>query len=143
METKRDLNPIHAVENMTSEVFGHHHKLTLGQRAADQITTIVGSWKFIIFQSIILVIWIIKNITAWINHWDPYPFILLNLVLSFQAAYAAPIIMMSQNRQETKDRLRGQLDYETDVKAEQQIELIKEHLKKLEQEKIDKILEIL
>jgi uncharacterized membrane protein len=80
---------------------------------------------------------------AWVNHWDPYPFILLNLLLSFQAAYAAPIIMMSQNRQEAKDRIRGQLDYETDVKAEQQIELIKEHLKKLEQEKIDKILAIL
>jgi uncharacterized membrane protein len=121
----------------------HQEKLKVGDRIADGVAKTVGSWRFITIQSIILVVWLIVNIMAWVNHWDPYPFILLNLLLSFQAAYAAPIIMMSQNRQEAKDRIRGQLDYETDVKAEQQIELIKEHLKKLEQEKIDKILAIL
>lgn len=121
----------------------HQEKLKVGDRIADSVAKTVGSWRFITIQSIILVIWLIINITAWVEHWDPYPFILLNLMLSFQAAYAAPIIMMSQNRQEAKDRLRGQLDYETDVKAEQQIELIKERLKKLEEEKIDKILQVL
>ena len=121
----------------------HQEKLKVGDRIADGVAKTVGSWRFITIQSIILVIWLIINITAWVEHWDPYPFILLNLMLSFQAAYAAPIIMMSQNRQEAKDRIRGQLDYETDVKAEQQIELIKERLKKLEEEKIDRILQVL
>jgi uncharacterized membrane protein len=73
-------------------------------------------------MSIVLAAWITFNVIAWVEHWDPYPFILLNLALSFQAAYAAPVIMMSQNRQEAKDRLRAQNDYETDLKAEAHIE---------------------
>jgi uncharacterized membrane protein len=66
---------------------------------ADRVAETVGSWCFIIIQSVLLGIWIMLNMIAFIRHWDPFPFILLNLVLSFQAAYAAPIIMMSQNRQ--------------------------------------------
>jgi len=77
-----------------------------GQRVADRFAAVMGSWPFIIGQSIILVAWVVLNIAAWVQHWDPYPFILLNLMLSFQAAYAAPIIMMSQNRQEERDRQR-------------------------------------
>src|SRR5439155_16859552 len=72
--------------------------LTLGQRIADGVAATMGSWRFIIVQSLLLAIWIVLNVTELIfRAWDPYPFILLNLALSFQAAYAAPIIMMSQN----------------------------------------------
>jgi uncharacterized membrane protein len=88
----------------------------------------MGSWKFIIIQSIILACWLILNITAWVYHWDPYPFILMNLVLSMQAAYAAPIIMMSQNRQATKDRLEVHNDFLVNQKAEEEIRAILEHL---------------
>ncbi|MFZ2976015.1 MAG: DUF1003 domain-containing protein [Candidatus Moraniibacteriota bacterium] len=118
-------------------------KSTLGQRAADRITKIVGSWKFIIIQSIILTIWIILNVTAWINHWDPYPFILLNLMLSFQAAYTAPIILMSENREMERDRKKEEIDLATDRKAEREIAEIKLQLDYLEKEKIDKILALL
>ena len=92
-----------------------------GQRIADRVTRTVGSWRFIITQSCILVIWLILNVLSWIQHWDPYPFILLNLVLSFQAAYTAPIIMMSQNRQSLKDRLQADEDYRVNRQAEQEI----------------------
>ncbi|PIP28407.1 MAG: hypothetical protein COX29_01430 [Candidatus Moranbacteria bacterium CG23_combo_of_CG06-09_8_20_14_all_35_22] len=110
---------------------------------ANKITKAVGSWKFIIFQSILLAIWIILNITAWINHWDPYPFILLNLVLSFQAAYTAPVILMSENRQANRDRQKEALDLATDRKAEREIEEIKIQLDRLEKNKIDQILDII
>ena len=97
------------------EHFEHHHvpiknvneafekQLTFGQRTSDRVANIVGSWSFIIVQSIFLSLWIILNVAAVIHHWDPYPFILMNLVLSMQAAYTAPIIMMSQNRQAERD----------------------------------------
>ena len=81
---------------------------TLGQRVADQLAILMGSWTFMIVQSIILAFWIALNVAAWMRHWDRYPFILLNLALSFQAAYAAPIIMMSQNRPAAKDRLMAE-----------------------------------
>lgn len=101
---------------------------TLGERAADRIANLVGSWKFIIFQSILLVIWIIANTAAIAFAWDPYPFILMNLVLSTQAAFAAPIIMMSQNRQAAKDRMEAHNDFLIDQKAEQEIGMILEQL---------------
>ena len=119
------------------------NKLSFGQKAADRITQIVGSWHFIIIQSIILVIWIVLNVTAWIRHWDPYPFILLNLALSFQAAYTAPIILMSENREAERDRRKNAMDLATDRKAEREIAHIQCELQRLEQEKIDRILEIL
>ena len=72
---------------------------TLGQKVADQVAAGMGSWPFIIVQSALLAVWIVLNVVGYVKHWDPYPFILLNLALSFQAAYAAPFIMMSQNRQ--------------------------------------------
>jgi uncharacterized membrane protein len=103
-------------------------QLTLGQRIADKVAATVGSWPFIITQSIILAIWLTLNSLAWAYKWDPYPFILLNLALSFQAAYAAPFVMMSQNRQAEKDRLTAQNDYQTDCKGEQEIRFIMEHL---------------
>lgn len=96
-------------------------RLTYGQRLADRFAEVMGSWRFIIIQSTLLALWIMLNFTAYIYHWDPYPFILLNLVMSFQAAYAAPIIMMSQNRQSDKDHLQAKNDYEVNLKAELEI----------------------
>jgi uncharacterized membrane protein len=105
-----------------------YHNSTVGERAADKIANLVGSWKFIIFQSVLLVIWIIVNSAAIVLAWDPYPFILMNLVLSTQAAFAAPIIMMSQNRQAAKDRMEAHNDFLIDQKSEQGIALILEQL---------------
>lgn len=118
-------------------------KDSIGGRAADKITGIIGSWKFLIIQTTFLSIWIIVNIVAWFWHWDQYPFILLNLVLSFQAAYAAPIIMMSQNRAAELDRKKWEIDLATDRKAEREICAIQKRLEQLDREKIDKILKIL
>ncbi len=101
---------------------------SVGDRVADAVASTVGSWPFIITQSIILALWIILNSIAWIYHWDPYPFILLNLALSFQAAYAAPFVMMSQNRQAAKDRLMAENDYKTNVKGEQEVCHVMDHL---------------
>ncbi len=98
--------------------------LPLGARISDSVAAMVGSWPFIIIQSMILVAWMALNVTAWMKAWDPYPFILLNLVLSFQAAYAAPFIMMSQNRQAAIDRAEAQHDYDVNIKAELEIELL-------------------
>ena len=105
---------------------------TLGDRVADAVAATVGSWPFIIIQSIILFFWIVANVLFVVFAkrfaWDPYPFILLNLALSFQAAYSAPIIMMSQNRQAAKDRLTAENDYKTDCQGEVEIRHIMEHL---------------
>jgi uncharacterized membrane protein len=101
---------------------------TVGQKAADKIANIMGSWKFLIIQSILLGAWIILNFIGYINHWDPYPFILLNLFLSMQAAYTAPVIMMSQNRQAERDRLDAHNDFLINKKAEVEVRLILEHL---------------
>src|SRR5258707_15304301 len=112
-------------------------KMTTGQRVADRLATVMGSWAFIIIQSIILTFWITLNVIAYINHWDPYPFILLNLALSFQAAYAAPIIMMSQNRQAAKDRLMAEQDYEINLKAEDELKSIMNHLEQQDEVMLD------
>jgi len=103
-------------------------QLTFGQRASDLIAEKVGSWEFIIGQSALLTIWAILNVTAWVQHWDPYPFILMNLVLSLQAAYTAPMIMMSQNRKADRDRIEAHIDYEINLKAEAEIKVILENL---------------
>ncbi len=101
----------------------HETSLTLGQRIADAVAATMGSWPFILVQSALLAVWIALNVTQVVfRAWDPYPFILLNLMLSFQAAYAAPFIMMSQNRQSAKDRLHAELDLQTNLKAETLIE---------------------
>ena len=113
------------VQNV-NEIFDEH--LTVGQRTADWVANTMGSWSFIVIQSIILFFWIVLNVVAWIKAWDPYPFILMNLVLSLQAAYAAPIIMMSQNRQAAKDRLEAHNDFIINQKAEEEIRVIMEHL---------------
>ncbi len=95
---------------------------TLGNRVADAVAHFGGSWKFIILFSAILVTYTFTNVKLGPKGWDPYPFILLNLFLSMLAAVQAPVIMMSQNRQDEKDRLRGELDYEVNCRAESEIQ---------------------
>ncbi|NVO04681.1 MAG: DUF1003 domain-containing protein [Rhodoferax sp.] len=99
-----------------------------GQRLADAVTATIGSWRFIIIQSTAIVVWMTGNVLSGKGAWDPYPFILLNLLLSFQAAYTAPAIMMSQNRQSEMDRRHAETDYEINVKAELEIELLHEKI---------------
>jgi uncharacterized membrane protein len=102
--------------------FEYEEKLKLGDRLADKIAAYGGSWKFIISFAIVLTIWIIINsVVLLLKPFDPYPFILLNLVLSCLAAIQAPVIMMSQNRQEAKDRARSEHDYQINLKAELEI----------------------
>lgn len=114
----------------------HEHGLTTGQKIADTVATTMGSWKFIIIQSGILFIWIVLNVTAYVQKWDPYPFILLNLALSFQAAYAAPFIMMSQNRQQDIDRKAAEHDYQVNIKAELEIELLHQKVDQLREKEV-------
>jgi uncharacterized membrane protein len=110
--------------------------LTFGQRIADRVASGMGSWPFIIIQSTILAFWIALNVTAYIRHWDPYPFILLNLALSFQAAYAAPFIMMAQNRQQDIDRRDAENDHKVNIKAELEIELLHEKIDALREKEV-------
>ena len=116
---------------------------TRGALIADWVARTVGSWRFIIIQSVILSAWIVLNVIAYTRHWDPYPFILLNLVLSFQAAYAAPIIMMSQNRQSEIDRRHAEHDYRINVKAELEIELLHNKIDALREQEILKLTDII
>ena len=101
---------------------GGKEKYTLGQRAADSIAKFAGSWAFIFSFSGVLILWMVVNILLAAGAFDPYPFILLNLVLSCVAAIQAPLIMMSQNRQEEKDRRRAENDYKVNLKTEIMIE---------------------
>ena len=112
------------------------HALTLGQRIADTVAATMGSWRFIIIQSVLLTVWIVLNITAFIQRWDPYPFILLNLALSFQAAYAAPFIMMAQNRQQDIDRKEAENDHQVNIKAELEIELLHQKIDELREKEV-------
>lgn len=110
----------------------HVDDRTMGQRVADRTARVLGSWPFIIAQTVVVVLWVILNIMASVFRWDPYPFILLNLMFSVQAAYAAPILMMSQNRQAERDRYQAQADFDTNVKAECEIEDMQRHLHSIE-----------
>lgn len=117
--------------------------LTWGQRLADKVAATVGSWRFILLQSALIVSWIAWNSQGPNQAWDPYPFILLNLVLSFQAAYTAPAIMMSQNRLSEVDRLRSTNDYEINVKAELEIEFLHQKIDLMREQDIRKLEEAL
>jgi len=121
----------------------HKETATFGQRLADRVAGGMGSWRFIIWQTIIVAAWMIINVIAFARHWDPYPYILLNLLFSTQAAYAAPIIMMSQNRQSERDRAQADSDYRTNVAAKKEIEELMKRLDAIESEKLDKILDLL
>ncbi len=124
MTLKKDLNVTHP----------NKPTLTLGQKAADKLTKWAGSWTFIISFATFLVLWILLN-TSWLifgTTWDEKPFILLNLILSCLAAFQAPIILMSQNREAQKDRQRAEYDYAVNRKSERQIEEIRKIVKKLD-----------
>jgi len=109
---------------------------TRGERLADAVAATVGSWRFIIFQSTAIVLWIAGNAMTGSGAWDPFPFILLNLLLSFQAAYTAPAIMMSQNRLSEQDRRHAETDYEINVKAELEIELLHQKIDELREKEV-------
>jgi uncharacterized membrane protein len=123
----------------------HRDKMSSGARIADDVAGFIGSWKFIIIQSAIFAVWVIFN-TIWLfdlYQFDPYPFILFNLFMSAEAAYASPLILMSQNRQSERDREQAQHDYETNLAAKEEIETILRELGRLEMQKLDKILALL
>jgi len=121
----------------------HKSSLAFGQRLSDTVANGMGSWRFIIWQTIIVILWMTANVVGFIYHWDIYPYILLNLVFSTQAAYAAPIIMMAQNRQNERDRAHAEADFKTNVEAKKEIEELLEKLNSIEIDKLDKILAIL
>jgi uncharacterized membrane protein len=124
---------------LTTQVMPQHFAPvapTRGQRLADAVASTIGSWRFILFQSSAIVIWITGNVLSGTAAWDPYPFILLNLLLSFQAAYTAPAIMMSQNRQSEMDRRHADNDYEVNVKAELEIELLHDKIDALKEREL-------
>lgn len=117
--------------------------LTIGQRLADKVAEFGGSWNFIIIFLSIMFLWILLNtITLLTRHFDPYPYILLNLVLSCIASIQAPVIMMSQNRQETKDRMRGEHDYQVNLKAEMEIRTLTQKMDHLLHIQWERLLEI-
>ncbi len=128
------------VEKLTEDVVGaiaypftiDKRKLTLGQKSADFLTKWAGSWTFILGFFVFLALWMFANVLMWINRWDPYPFILLNLVLSCLAAIQAPIILMSQNRTIQRDRLKAENDYRINRKSEKEIQAVKRQLDRIE-----------
>jgi len=125
--------------NMAQTVTPEHAAVDLptrGQRLADRVTATIGSWRFILIQSTAITCWITGNVLFGEGAWDPYPFILLNLLLSFQAAYTAPAIMMSQNRQSELDRRHAQNDYKINVKAELEIELLHDKIDILKEQEL-------
>ena len=115
--------------------------LTIGERVADLVAAVTGSWTFIIAQTVVLALWIAINAYNG-KAWDPYPFILLNLLLSFQAAYAAPIIMMAQNRQSDIDRRKAEKDYDVNLKAELEIELLHQKMDLMREQEIKRLTEL-
>ena len=118
-------------------------RLTFGQRVADKIAVFGGSWNFIILFFSFILIWIAANIWILVTKpFDPYPFILLNLILSCLASIQAPIIMMSQNRQEQKDRQRSEHDYKVNLKAELEIKLLNEKVDHMMAHQNKRLLEI-
>jgi uncharacterized membrane protein len=143
--------------------YAHHHppisninvlyeeQATIGHRVADRVTSVVGSWPFVIIQSLCLVLWMGVNVYLatmasfhpdYFKAWDPYPFILLNLVLSFQAAYTGPVVLMSQNRQAIKDRLAAEQDFRVNLKTEEEVAVIIQqlvHYERLMVQMMDKI----
>jgi uncharacterized membrane protein len=121
----------------------HKEASNFGHRLADSVANGMGSWRFIIIQTLFVAAWMVLNVVGFIQHWDVYPYILLNLLFSTQAAYAAPIIMMAQNRQNQRDRVQADSDYRTNVAAKKEIEQLMIKLDTIEIEKLDKIISLL
>jgi uncharacterized membrane protein len=112
-------------------------------RFSEAIARFLGTGRFLFGQTLLVIGWIILNSIAAFHHWDPYPFILLNLALSFQAAYAAPFIMMSQNRQAAIDRAAAQTDYSINAKAELEIELLHQKLDMLRETEVSELIQVI
>jgi len=138
------LESLHRHETLSSNVDAEFEKdLTLGEKMADRLASFGGSWTFLIIFGGVLLAWITLNSVVLLKRpFDPYPFILLNLVLSCLAAIQAPVIMMSQNRQETKDRLRSQHDYRVNLKAELEIRQLHDKIDHLLSHQWERLVEI-
>lgn len=137
---------------MAEDVNSHMHwwnlhlkDLTAGDLIADKIVNFIGSWKFIIAQSGIFVVWVLVNTLTLFGaiHFDPYPFILFNLFMSAEAAYSSPLIMMCQNRQASRDRHQAEVDYQTTLQAKEEIEQLQLSLSRIETEKLDQIITLI
>ena len=104
----------------------HHDEASFGEMLADKISAGIGSWTFLIIQSFLVALWLTLNIVGFMSHWDPFPFILLNLLFSVQAAYTGPVLLLAGNRQSQKDRLTLEhAAYEADKADEQNVEILK------------------
>jgi len=114
-------SPRHTIENVD---LIYQRELTRGERVAIAVAQIVGSWTFIIVQSLFLAAWIVLNVVGWVRHWDPYPFILLNLALNVIASYTAPLILMAQNRDAERDRLMMHEDFATNRQVASDVDKI-------------------
>ncbi len=120
----------------------HEERLTFGQRVSDKLAKTAGSWTFIFAFALTLALWVSLNTLVLFHHWDEYPYILLNLFLSMLAAIQAPVIMMSQNRTEDRDRLHAQNDYEVNLKAEIEIEQLHQKLDDLRERQWEELIAI-
>lgn len=120
----------------------HEDETSFGDRVADRVASFVGSWRFIFIQSGIMTGWVIGNAYL-LFHFDPFPFIFLNLFMSAEAAFSTPIIMMSQNRQNDRDRKHAESDFQTNIEAENRIEILQKDLSRIENEKLDRLIELL
>lgn len=105
-----------------------HEERTFGERLADAVADAVGSWSFLIIQTILVVLWIAINVVAVVRRWDPYPFVLLNLLFSVQAAYTGPVLLLSSNRTAQRDRIMAEHDHVTNEKAEKLVESLMSEL---------------
>jgi uncharacterized membrane protein len=141
---KEVIESLHQHEILSSDLSKQFEKkLTFGERLSDRIAEFGGSWKFLITFGAVLLIWIVINGVLLVTHaFDPYPFILLNLILSCLAAVQAPIIMMSQNRAEARDRLRAENDYKVNLKAELEIRHLHEKIDHLLRRQYNRLFEI-
>jgi uncharacterized membrane protein len=138
VRTIREHNLVTTAESLSLE-----RHLTLGERMADRVSSFGGSWKFIMMFGAFIVIWVGVNGVGYFGaRWDHYPFILLNLVLSCLAAIQAPVIMMSQNRLEAKDRLRAEYDYKVNLKTELEVRVLNEKIDRLLFHQWQRLLEI-
>jgi len=119
------------VRDVNQEV---ERRTSRAERIADDLSRVIGSWTFVAFQAVLIALWIFVNAVAFLRHWDAYPFHLLNLVLTFQAAFAVPIVLMALNRTAHRDRLAAQQAYQEGVKEEEELKSVMTHLEVVQDE---------
>lgn len=117
----------------------YQESLSFGQKFADTVVAVIGSWRFIVVQAIVIALWMIINLCKYFILWDPYPYTLLSLILALQAALSAPLIMLAQNHQADRDRAQANSDYRTNVESKAEIEELQIRLNSIEVDNIDKI----